>query len=643
MKKLLFLFLLSLASLMGCAQTKTVKHTVTKGETITQIAQKYSVTPSDIYRLNPDAQAGVKEGAVLVIPPSVSAGKQKKEASSGNTEVVHVVTAGETLYGISKKYDVPVAQLESANPKVSGGLKAGDSLVIPRGDSKSDKGKKATPVKTAPKKETEHTVVAGETKFGIAKQYGISVAELEAANPDIKSGGLQIGYRLRIVSDHAARPAEEAPKPVVVKEEPKKSDFQEYTVKPKETLYGLARRFDMSQDQLLKLNPELSEGVKEGMVLKLPMNIRFSTAEKTASGLAATLKTVDKKKLVLLLPFNISKIQGDTLNSVSSRLKTDKFLNMTLDFYAGALMAIDSAKALGLNIDVRILDSQETKNASGVASLIQQENLASADAVIGPFYQANAEKTAELLSKAKVPVISPLSKESGKPFPNLVQSMTQEDYMKDGTYNYMVAKGNVLAVVDPKKLSVKKYLAENQKQVRPVPFVNGALSADGLKSMLVKDRRNFVVLETESTLMIKATINTLLPLINDYDIQLAVTGPNETLDFEEIQVANLVKLKLLYPSLTRDNESAEATVFEKEFKEKNKIFPNRFAVRGFDVTFDTMLRLSQSTSFMETIETTVSQQVANKFDYEQKSSGAFVNTGYYILYYDSDMTVKAVE
>lgn len=643
MKKLLFLFLLSLASLTGCAQTKSVKHTVTKGETITQIAQKYNVTPADIYRLNPDAQAGVKEGAVLVIPPSVSAGKQKKEVLSGDTEVVHVVTAGETLYGISKKYDVPVAQLESANPKVSGGLKAGDSLVIPRGDSKSDKGKKAAPVKTAAKTQSEHTVVAGETKFGIAKQYGISVAELEAANPEIKNSGLQIGYRLKIVSDHAARPAEEAPKPVMVKEEPKKADFQEYTVKPKETLYGLARRFDMSQDQLLKLNPDLSEGVKEGMVLKLPMNIRFSTAEKTASGLAATLKTADKKKLVLLLPFNISKIQGDTLNSVSSRLKTDKFLNMTLDFYAGALMAIDSAKALGLNIDVRILDSQETKNASGVASLIQQENIASADAVIGPFYQANAEKAAELLAKSKVPVISPLSKEAGKPFPNLIQSMTQEDYMKDGTYNYMVSKGNVIAVVDPKKLSVKKYLSENQKQVRPVPFVNGTLSADGLKSMLVKDRRNFVVLETESTLMIKATINTLLPLIADYDIQLAVTGPNETLDFEEIQVANLVKLKLLYPSLTRDNESADVTVFEREFKEKNKIFPNRYAVRGFDVTFDTMLRLSQSASFMETIETTVSQQVANKFDYEQKSSGAFVNTGYYILYYDADMTVKTVE
>lgn len=642
MKNLLIAFFFLVAA-TGCAQGKTMKHTVAKGETVTQIAQKYSVTPADIYRLNPDAQTGLKEGGVLLIP---TAGKNetvvKKEIIevSGNS---HKVLPGETLYGIAKKYGVTVAELEKANPSVLSGLKVDAVLLIPgskgKGRSKEEGVKKEEPAKEA----AFHTVVAGETKFGIAKQYGISVEELEAANPDIRNTGLQIGYRLKISSDRSIRPAEDAPKPVVVKEEPKKTEGQEYVVKAKETLYGLARRFEISQENLIRMNPELATGVREGMVIRLPQHIKFSQAEKTATGLASTLNTSERKKLVLLLPFNISKIQRDTVNSVSSRLKTDKFLNMTLDFYSGALMAIDSARTLGLNIDVRILDSQETKNSSGVTSLIQQEDLASADAIIGPFYQANAEKTAESLAKSKVPVISPLSKDTGKPFPNLVQSMTQEDYMKDGTYNYMVSNGNVVAVVDPKKLSVKKYLSENQKDVKLVPFVSGTLSTDALKSMLEKDKTNFVVLETESTLMIKATIRTLLPLLNEYRIHLAVTERNETLDFEEIQVENLVKLRLLYPSLTRENETEPASVFETKYKEKNKIFPNRYATRGFDITFDTMLRLSQGKPYFETVETAVSEQVENKFDFEQKSSGAFVNTGFYILYYDTDMSVKIAE
>jgi hypothetical protein len=123
-------------------------------------------------------------------------------------------------------------------------------------------------------------------------------------------------------------------------------------------------------------------------------------------------------------------------------------------------------------------------------------------------------------------------------------------------------------------------------------------------------------------------------------VQLVITGQNDTLDYEEILVSNLAKLKLMYPSLIRDNDTPEALVFEKNYKEKNKVFPNRYATRGFDVTFDTLLRLSQEKSFAETLETVATEQVDNKFDYEKKSSGAFVNTGFYILYYDTDLSIK---
>ena len=85
---------------------------------------------------------------------------------------------------------------------------------------------------------------------------------------------------------------------------------------------------------------------------------------------------------------------------------------------------------------------------------------------------------------------------------------------------------------------------------------------------------------------------------------------------------------------------SEGLIFGKKFKEKNKIFPNQFATRGFDVTFDTLLRLSQEQSFEATIENIATEGVENKFSYEKKTSGAFVNGGFYILYYDNDLSVK---
>jgi hypothetical protein len=65
---------------------------------------------------------------------------------------------------------------------------------------------------------------------------------------------------------------------------------------------------------------------------------------------------------------------------------------MTLDFYAGALIAIDSAKTLGFPIDVEIYDSRETKNNSAVATIIQNNNLENANAILGPFYQVTLKQ-----------------------------------------------------------------------------------------------------------------------------------------------------------------------------------------------------------------------------------------------------------
>lgn len=347
------------------------------------------------------------------------------------------------------------------------------------------------------------------------------------------------------------------------------------------------------------------------------------------------------KKLALLLPFNLAKVQNDTVNTIADRLKKDKFLNMTLDFYSGAVMAIDSAKQLGISVDVSVFDSEETKNNSNVTKLIADNQLATFGAVIGPFYQTNVEKTAELLSANQVAVISPLSKEVGKFYPNLVQTITSPILIRSAIFDFMRSKnGNIIAVVDKKKVSVKKYIQENQKGVR---FANldptGALNVLSLKSLLVKNKINYVVLETANTSMIKATMTALLSVQQWFNVQLVILEPNETLNTDEIEFADLVKLKLMYPSMTRENTNPQALLFEKNFKLINKVTPNAFATRGFDVTFDALMRLSQPNGFFESTNQ-VTEQVESKFDYFKNETGGFANKGLYILYYDADLTVK---
>ena len=118
---------------------------------------------------------------------------------------------------------------------------------------------------------------------------------------------------------------------------------------------------------------------------------------------------------------------------------------------------------------------------------------------------------------------------------------------------------------------------------------------------------------------------------------------NDTFDFEEIALTRLTKLRLTYPSMTKPNETQEANQFDAKYKKLNKILPNQYAIRGFDVTFDTLLRLSQEKSFEETVEANASQQIENKFDYMKNETAGYSNRGVYILYYDTDLTIKEAQ
>ncbi len=590
------------------------KHSVENGETVFQIAQKYKVTAKEIYDLNPDSKTGIQADMILIIP------------KSGSKTIENVVKTG----------------------------------------------------KNALKK---HEVLQKETLYGIARQYGITVADLKTANPILETESINIGQIIDIPYIKGAVELKSSANKLKLpnKNIVKYNNLMNYEVQSKETLYGLSKKFNITIGDLIQLNPELTNGVQEAMTIKVPesdkyfegvkfyspqnQNTTISTQkpikiqpkidysiqierfeDKTVSELKNTINRNIRRKLTLLLPFNVIKIQNDTVVSQQERIKNNKFLNMTLDFYSGALMAIDSAKNLGLNIDVTILDSQETKNSSNIDNLINDANLKKQDAIIGPFYQNHADRLAGLLENFEVPVISPLSKDQAKPFANSYTSMPANDLLKTAMFDYMNQKnGNIIAVIDSKKATLKQYISDNQTAVKFVEFnEKGVLSTESLKSLLLKDKMNFVVFASEKTGMVFSVTNTLLNVLSNYQIRLVILEPNPTFDFEEISLNRLTKLKLTYPSLSKENESVEGRIFEKEFKKKNKIFPNQFATRGFDLTFDTMMRLSQGKSFNETTNL-ATEQIENKFDYRTKSEGGFTNKGIYIMQYNNDLTISEAQ
>ncbi len=181
-----------------------IQHSVSKGESVYSIAQKYNVKPAEILALNPKAKKTLQLNMVLQIP-------SKNKVEVKQPEIVeHEVAPKETLYGLSKKYNTTVEKIKEANPIIeTEGVKIGTKLKIPVVENKVEvavakkeeksKVKEVVAPKEVVKNESNeqivHEVQAKETKYGISRKYGIKVAQLEELNPEIKNG-LAIGVKL---------------------------------------------------------------------------------------------------------------------------------------------------------------------------------------------------------------------------------------------------------------------------------------------------------------------------------------------------------------------------------------------------------------------------------------------------------------
>jgi peptidoglycan DL-endopeptidase LytE len=184
------------------AQENYTKHIIAKGENITRIAKKYKVKPEDIYKLNPEAHKVLKLNSVLLIPTlETETPKSIPQVVARSSEIMHKVLAKETGYGISKQYGITIDDLNKANPALeTEGLQIGQKIRIPI----ISEACKNIPISSSPTEVVQlsnevivREVLPKETKYSIARQYGITIQELERQNPEI-AYGLPVGYKLNI-------------------------------------------------------------------------------------------------------------------------------------------------------------------------------------------------------------------------------------------------------------------------------------------------------------------------------------------------------------------------------------------------------------------------------------------------------------
>lgn len=249
--------------------------------------------------------------------------------SQKNTK--HTVVEGESIYVIAKKYGVTESDIYELNPKAKGALlQLKTVLLIPNKSKKttiSDEKKKKTTSKNSESTEI-HTAVAGESLYVIAKKYGISLEKIKEINPSINPEAIQIGDKINIIPSKKTitekkskvpskvekpAPTITTPKPVVsttavsvpVATTPMVCEDELgntiHTVQKGETLYRIAKLYNVKLKELQELNEEVVENLPEGYLLIVKLgNLEIAKHQNTL---------MEKPVLVPVLIENMSKAE----------------------------------------------------------------------------------------------------------------------------------------------------------------------------------------------------------------------------------------------------------------------------------------------------------------------------------------------
>ncbi|WP_425077148.1 LysM peptidoglycan-binding domain-containing protein [Psychroserpens sp. S379A] len=633
MKKLLIFIVVFCCSLSVMAQDYKT-HKVQKGETIEQIAKQYLVTPFDIFALNPDANKGLKPNMVLIIPSSRvkndPIGEETKELIGYKA---HKVRRKETLFSISQKYSVEVEDIKKANTSLySKNLRKGDKIKIPRFKTVVSKVSLNNTIK-------KYTVLPKEGKWRVAYKFGITVPELEALNPNMNEV-LQPGDELNVpnISNNEEKPVEE--------------DFNYYTVLKSEGYMALNRKLGVTQDQLEALNPELKEGgLKLGMVLKVPGHIETTNVVRDVANtnLTANLKNLSAKRLALMLPFSLNKVDVDSVQEAKKMIRANGLLSVSLDFHSGVLMALDSAKALGISTNLKVIDTRN--QIAEVSKILEANDFSEYDAVIGPLMPTNLDRVASQLKSDQVPVVSPLTMPKNL-YANVFQTIPADELLEQAMINYIKKDSfprHMVIISDSKHKAISDKL---KGEFPSATQIQSRKDKEGKEAYFIyqvdlenvfKTGTNIVFLETDNEGFASNVISMINGLnIDDTKIVLMTTKMNKAFEGKEISNYHLSNLEFHYPSPNKTIAVESRNSFVKKYMNTYNVSPNKYAVRGFDLTLDLLLRLASEEDLYQASSSDIeTEYVENKFRYSKKMFGGYYNEAVYIVKYDNLTIIEA--
>ena len=545
-----------------------------------------------------------------------------KVRHNGEVCYSHIVKERQTLYSISKAYNVSIEDIYKYNPSVKeNGLKVNTILIIP---------------------------IAGE-----ATQTNADVAVEMAAEPVVEA----VAKAEEAQTPVAETVSEPEVKPEVKVEpatEPEDEDIiikrKTHTVRWFEDLDTIAEKYGVTVEALMEINGLTGRKLTKRQKLIIPTEEEAAQAQADDNGLedgetlqdtsdttAVTdtlmLPEMPSKKIVdlsLMLPFNASSAKGSSSNNI--------------DFYSGVLLAIYEMSQNGVSTSLDTYDIADGKIKTDLDSL-KNENV-----VIGPVSTGDLTRLFNTAPEDKM-VVSPLDQRAEKlvyEHSNMIQAPTpysviytdlmawmKEDLQEGDRAIVVTEKGArateavqaMMAAVDSSKIEYKA-LSYSILEGRDVP--------ESLAWLMTEDETasNRVFIASESEAFVNDVVRNLNVMIHK-KYKVVLYAPGRIRNFETIEVDNFHNSNL-HVSLGYyiDYDDAKVKEFLLKYRALYNSEPTQFSFQGYDLAkYFIGLFSKYGENLAQKLESSDSKMLQSVFRFRKTEAGGYINTGVHRLVY----------
>lgn len=463
-----------------------------------------------------------------------------------------------------------------------------------------------------------HKVLPKQTMYSICRAYGVTQQEVYEANSAALETGLKTGIDLYIpideslaISDQTAEDQQKVNDSDKAQQEevstPDVEDFLSHRVKWYESIYTIARKYNITPDSILKTNNLKSGILKTGQILKIPKaNYNDAVGKMVEDEFLGNADDVsdevfNQEEAVENDEFLITPFSGKAKIALILPFKsTSKPSSNYLDFYSGFLLAINKIKAEGTDVDLTVYDLSNFKYTSELASA---KYLGDIDFVVGPVMSNDIEAVMDFCNTYHIPLISPMDQDAHSLLaenPYLIQAPVSSEMQLDNLIKSIGFRSNSQdnVVVIRETGSDASYFnsVEAALQRAAIPykiFSYGILSGRQIDAPLRNayldlTKHNHVIIASEKEAFASDAVRniSLLAIDSENPYQITGYGSNRLRSFETIEIESYQNISMHFSlGYYVDYSNTDVKDFVLKYRALFRTEPAAYAFQGYDLAY----------------------------------------------------------